>query len=158
MAEAKPKLWSVTLTPHRSLNRNGFLVLFGLVVFINAVMAIFFLFLKAWPVFGFLGVDVALVWFAFRASENSARQSERIVIEGDDLRLIKSSPKGDAVEQSFNRRWTRVQLEYDEAREIVGRLFLVSRGKHTEIASFLGADERRSLANELNAVMTSPKI
>ena len=80
------------------------------------------------------------------------------MIEGDDLRLIKSSPKGHAVEQSFNRRWTRVQLEYDEAREIVGRLFLVSRGKHTEIASFLGADERRSLANELNAVMTSPKI
>ena len=158
MAEAKPKLWSVTLTPHRSLNRSGFLVLFGLVVFINAVMAIFFLVLKAWPVFGFLGVDVALVWFAFRANENSAQQSERIVIEGDDLRLIKQRPKKQVVEQSFNRRWTKVLLEYDDAREIVGRMFLVSHGKRTEIASFLGADERRSLANELNAVMTSPKI
>ena len=158
MAEAKTKSWSVTLTPHRSLGRQGFMVLFGLVVALNLLIAIFFFILKAWPVFGFLGLDVALVWFAFRASEKSAKQSERILIEGDDVRLIKQLPKSPTQEKSFNRRWTKVLLEYDEAREMVGRLFLVSRGERTEIASFLGADERQSLAEALKAAIISPKL
>jgi len=158
MAEAKAKSWSVTLTPHRSLGRKGFLLLFSLVVAVNLIVAVFFLILKAWPVFGFLGLDVALVWFAFRANERAAKQSERILIEGDDLRLIKQLPKKPAQEISFNRRWTKVLLEYDEAREMVGRLFLVSRGERTEIASFLGADERQSLAEALKAAIISPKL
>jgi uncharacterized membrane protein len=158
MAEAKDKSWSVTLTPHRSLGRQGFLVLFAVVVALNLVIAIFFFILKAWPVFGFLGLDVGLVWVAFRANENSAKQSERILIEGDDLRLIRQRAKTPTQEKSFNRRWTKVLLEYDEAREMVGRLFLVSRGERTEIASFLGADERQSLANELKSVMAIRKI
>jgi uncharacterized membrane protein len=155
--EAKSKSWSVTLTPHRSLGRQGFMVLFGLVVAVNLVVAIFFLILKAWPVFGFLGLDVALVWFAFRANEKSAKRFERILIEGDDLRLISQSREQPPQVKSFNRRWTRVLLEYDEAREMVGRLFLISRGERTEIASFLGADERQSLAEELKAAIISPK-
>ena len=158
MAEAKTKSWSVTLTPHRSLGRQGFMVLFGLVVALNLLIAIFFFILKAWPVFGFLGLDMALVWFAFRASEKSAKQSECILIEGDDVRLIKQLPKRPTQEKSFNRRWTKVLLEYDEAREMVGRLFLVSRGERTEIASFLGADERQSLAEALKAAIISPKL
>ena len=158
MVEAKAKSWSVTLTPHRSLGRQGYLVLFGFVVAVNLLIATFFLILKAWPVFGFLGLDVALVGFALRANEKSAKQSERILIEGDDLRLIKQLPRKQPQEKSFNRRWTKVLLEYDEAREMVGRLFLVSRGERTEIASFLGADERQSLANELKSVLAIRKI
>ena len=158
MAEAKSKSWSVTLTPHRSLGRRGYFLLFGFVVAVNLVIAIFFLILKAWPVFGFLGLDVLLVGFALRANEKSARQSERILIEGDDLRLISKSSQKFTVEKSFNRRWTKVLLEYDEAREMVGRLFLVSRGERTEIASFLGADERRSLAEALKSAIISPKL
>ena len=158
MADAKAKSWSVTLTPHRSLGRQGYLVLFGFVVAVNLLIATFFLILKAWPVFGFLGLDVALVGFALRANERAAKQSERILIEGDDLRLIKQLPKKPPQEKSFNRRWTKVLLEYDEAREMVGRLFLVSRGERIEIASFLGADERQSLAEELKAAMAVRKI
>lgn len=158
MTEAKSKSWSVTLTPHRSLGRRGYMMLFGFVVAANVVIAVFFLILKAWPVFGFLGLDVVLVGFALRANEKSARRSERILIEGDELRLIKSGPKKAAQEKSFNRRWTKALLEYDEAREMVGRLFLVSRGERTEIASFLGADERQSLANELKSVLAVRKI
>ncbi len=80
------------------------------------------------------------------------------MIEGDDLRLIKQLPKKPPQEKSFNRRWTKVLLEYDEAREMVGRLFLVSRGERTEIASFLGADERQSLADELKSVIAIRKV
>lgn len=150
--------WSVTLTPHRSLSGPAFKILFGVVVILNLAIAAVFYKLGAWPVFGFLGLDVALFWVAFKLNDQAARRSERIIITGDDVKLVQQSSTAPPVELDFNRRWLRIVLEYDTARELVGRLLLVSRGKSTEIASFLGADERRSLATELKRAIASPKI
>jgi uncharacterized membrane protein len=150
--------WSVTLTPHRSLDGPAFKILFGWVILLNLIIAVFFYRLGAWPVFGFLGLDVALVWWAFKANTKAAERSERITITGDDLRLIKQMKAHPPTEMQFNRRWVRIVLEYDAARELVGRLLLVSSGKATEIASFLGAEERESLAAELKRAIASPKI
>lgn len=150
--------WSITLTPHRSLSGPAFKILFGWVTFLNIAIAIFFYRLGAWPVFGFLGLDVALVWWAFKANYAAALRSERIIIAGDDVKLVKQIRAEPPTEMQFNRRWLRVDLEYDAAREIVGRLLLVSRGRATEIASFLGAEERESLASELKRAIASPKI
>ncbi len=152
------KTWSVTLTPHRSLNGPAFKILFAWVIVLNLIIAAFFYKLGAWPVFGFLGLDVVMVWWAFNANNRAAQCSEQIVINGDEVTLLKQTRKERPTEKSFNRRWLRVVLEYDSAREIVGRLLLVSSGKATEIASFLGAEERESLAVELKRAIASPKI
>ncbi len=158
MTPDNPKTWSVTLTPHRSLEGPAFKVLMAVVILINLVMAIFFVKLGAWPVFPFLGLDVVLLWFAFKVNAKAAQCSEKIVIHGEDVRLLKEMQGTPPLEMSFNRRWLKVKLEYDEARELVGRLFLISRGQMTEIASFLGADERESLAKALKDAIVSPKI
>ena len=153
-----PKTWSVTLTPHRSLDGPAFKVLMTVVIIANLMIAALFLKMGAWLVFPFLGLDVALLWYAFKSNTKAAKCSERITIMGEDVRLIKEAQGAQPTEMSFNRRWLKVKLEYDEAREIVGRLFLVSRGQLVEIASFLGAEERESLARALKDAIVSPKI
>ena len=95
-----------------------------------------------------MGIDVALVFLAFWLNNRSADAREQILIEGDEVTLIRSSRKGES-RRRFNRRWMRVELEMDEARELVGRLYLVSHGKRSEVASFLGAEEREALARRL---------
>ena len=152
------KIWSVTLTPHRSLEGPAFKILMGVVVFLNLAIAALFLKLGAWLVFPFLGLDVLLLWLAFKVNTRAAERSEHIIIEGDAVKLLSRLRDEAPVETVFNRRWLRVKLEYDVAREMVGRLFLVSRGKMIEIASFLGAEERKSLAQALKAAIASPKI
>ncbi len=152
------KIWSVTLTPHRSLEGPAFKILMGVVVFLNLAIAALFLKLGAWLVFPFLGLDVLLLWLAFKVNTRAAERSEHIIIEGDAVKLLSRLRDEAPVETVFNRRWLRVKLEYDVARERVGRLFLVSRGKMIEIASFLGAEERESLAQALKAAIASPKI
>ncbi len=152
------KTWSVTLTPHRSLEGPAFKILMGVVVFLNLAIAALFFKLGAWLVFPFLGLDVLLLWLAFKVNTRAAERSEHIIIEGDAVKLLSRLRDEAPVETVFNRRWLRVKLEYDEAREMVGRLFLVSRGKMIEIASFLGAEERESLAQALKAAIASPKI
>ena len=154
MDESKPDpAWSVTLTPHRSLSREGFVALMGALVFINLAGGLFFLVAGAWPVTGFMGLDVLLVWWAFRVNFADARRAERIVVEDDRVTLQRLSPEGKNETLEFNRRWLRVELEFDEAREIVGRLLLSYRGALTEVGSFLGADERQSLSKALRQAL-----
>jgi uncharacterized membrane protein len=145
--------WAVTLTPHRSLSRQGFITLMVILVALNLAGGIMFLVIGAWPVMGFMGLDVLIAWWAFRQNFADADRSERIVIDGDQVTLTRQRKKSPPRIFNFNRRWLRVELEYDEPRELVGRLLLLSHGKRTEIASFLGAEERQSLAKALRQAL-----
>jgi len=79
------------------------------------------------------------------------------MIEGDEVTWISAAAKGER-KRRFNRRWLKIHLEWDAARDLVGRLYLVSHGKRTEIAAFLGADERKALAEVLKSAIIRPKI
>jgi uncharacterized membrane protein len=143
--------WSITLTPHRSLSREGFIAIIGLVGAINLIVGVMFYVVGAWPIVGFLGLDVLAIWWAFKVNFRDQKEAERIVKQGDDVTLFRFLKDGTTREAKFNRLWTRVELEYDAERELVGRLHLCTRGERHEIASFLGAEERESLAKALRA-------
>ena len=49
MEESNSKVWQATLTPHRSLSREGYLTLMALVIAVNLVVAGMFVALGAWP-------------------------------------------------------------------------------------------------------------
>lgn len=156
MDDTKPKTWRATLTPHRSLSREGFVVLMSVIAGFNFIAGLFFYVIGAWPVLGFLGLDVALIWWAFRANFADARRAEHIEITSDELVLRRLAEDRPAQEQRFARRWVRVELQEDQERELVGPLYLRFGGKRTEIASFLGAQERLSFANALKAALINP--
>jgi uncharacterized membrane protein len=124
-----------------------------LVVGLNFIGGMFFFIIGAWPVMGFMGLDVWLIWWAFRLNFAAAKRSERIIITGDAVQLMRNPANGAATTEEFNRRWLRVELEFDEARELVGRLFLIYRGKRSEVGSFLGAEEREGLARALRQIL-----
>ena len=158
MDDTKPKTWRAILTPHRSLSREGFLILMTVIVGLNLTIGMFFFVIGAWPVVGFMGLDVTLIWWAFRANFADARRAEHIEITSDELVLRRLAEDRPVQEQRFARRWVRVELEEDQERELVGPLYLRFGGKRTEIASFLGAQERLSFANALKAALTNPQF
>jgi uncharacterized membrane protein len=149
----KPENFVITLRPHRSLTREGFIAVMVLIAIINLIGGLMFFVLGAWPITGFLGLDVLLIWLAFKRNFADARRFETISVEGDAVLLQRFARNGPVSKVEFNRRWLRVELEYDEIREIVGRLLLRSHGVSHEIASFLGAEERQSLARELRRAL-----
>ncbi|MEI8177299.1 DUF2244 domain-containing protein, partial [Aestuariivirga sp.] len=111
MDNCNSKVWQATLTPHRSLTRQGFFALMGLVVAVNLVVAGMFVALGAWPIAGFAGLDVLLIWWAFRVNFADARKLERISITEHELVLDRLSEKYPPQQQRFVRRWVRVELE-----------------------------------------------
>ena len=153
---AEPKLFSALLTPHRSLSRTGFLVLMGFLSVISFAAGIAFLLMGAWSVFGFFGLDVLLVYWAFRVNFRRAKATEEISVTPSELRIRRVSHRGHVAEWVLNPLW--VQLDQKIHAEFgIEELYLVSKGRRVAIASFLGPDEKASFVKALNAALQAAR-
>ena len=54
-------IFSALLTPHRSLDRTGFLVVMTVVIAVSFAAGVAFLIMGAWPVVSFFGLDALAV-------------------------------------------------------------------------------------------------
>src|SRR3977135_4115223 len=152
----EPKLFSARLTPHRSLNRTGFVVLMAFLSAVSFVAGVAFWMMGAWPVFGFFGLDVLVIYWAFRTNFRRANAAEGSVVTPSELRVRRVSHRGHVVEWVLNPLW--VQLDQKSHAEFgIEKLYLVSRGRRICIARFLGADEKASFAKALMAALQTAK-
>jgi uncharacterized membrane protein len=152
----QPTLFSALLTPHRSLNRTGFLVLMTFLSVVSFATGVAFLLMGAWPVFGFLGLDVLVIYWAFRVNFRRGNATEEITVTPLELRVRRVSHRGHVVEWVLNPLW--VQLDQKIHAEFgIERLYLVSRGRRVSIGNFLGADEKASFAKALLAALQTAK-
>lgn len=149
---AAPPIFSALLTPHRSLNRTGFLAVMLFLSVVSFVTGIVFLLMGAWPVFGFFGLDVLVIWWAFKVNFRTAKASEEILVTATELRVRRTSHRGHVAEWVLNPLWVRLEQEADEEFGIE-RLYLVSRGNRVSIGRFLGPEEKASFAKALMAAL-----
>src|SRR6266851_980120 len=130
---AQPELFSALLTPHRSLNRAGFLVLMG-----------------------FLSAVSFAAGLAFLLNFRDAKATEEIRVTPSELRVRRVSHRGHVVEWVLNPLW--VQLDQKCHAEFgIEKLYLVSKGRRVSVARFLGADEKSSFAKALSAALQAAK-
>src|SRR6266568_7254317 len=152
----QPTLFSALLTPHRSLNRTGFAVLMALVSAVSFAAGIVFWWIGAWPIFGFFGLDVLVIYWAFRINFRSAAATEEITVTPSELRVRRISHRGHVVEWVLNPLWVRLDQK-THAEFGIERLYLVSSGRRVSIGNFLGADEKASFAKALLAALQAAK-
>ena len=154
--EPQPELFSALLTPHRSLNRSGFVVLMAFLSVVSFAAGLAFLLMGAWPVFGFFGLDVLVIYWAFRINFRRAKASEEIRVTPSELRVRRVSHRGHVVEFVLNPLW--VQLDQKVHAEYgIEKLYLLSKGRRLAIASFLGPDEKASFAKALTAALQAAR-
>jgi uncharacterized membrane protein len=149
---AEPTLFSAIITPHRSLSSRGFLLVMALVGGLSFIGGMFFFLLGAWPVVGFLGLDVLLVYWAFRANYRAAAAFEEVTVTPSELRLRRVSHRGEVAEWTLNPVWTRLDRETHEEFGLL-KVFLVSRGRRLSVAGFLSPTEKESFADALAAAL-----
>ena len=149
---AEPTLFSAIITPHRSLSGTGFLIVMVLFGAVSFVAGMFFLTLGAWPVMGFFGLDVVLLYWAFRINYRDAAAYEEVRVTPSELVMRKISRRGEVREWKLNPVWARLDRETHEEFGLQ-QLFLVSHGKRLSIASFLGPREKESFADALAAAL-----
>jgi uncharacterized membrane protein len=139
------------LTPHRSLSPTGFLILMSALSAISFLSGVVFLTMGAWPVTGFFGLDVLLVYVAFKLSYRSGRLCEIVELTPAKLSLTRVHPSGRREQFNCNPYWARVNLlERPDGRT---DLKLLSQGREEAFGRFLTEDERRDLARVLRGVL-----
>jgi uncharacterized membrane protein len=140
--------FATSLVPHRSLSPAGFRWLIRGAIAANLMIGLPMWILGAWPVMGFMGLDVWLLWFLFKRSYLDARRSETLLLTDAELVIDRVSPNGDREQLRLDAYWLRI--EWDERDE---RLVLTSRGNRAVIGRFLAPSERRNVRDQLKAAL-----
>jgi uncharacterized membrane protein len=144
------------LTPHRSLGRTGFAILMGALLFGWLATGAIFLAHGAWPVFGFFGLDVLLVYGAFKLNYRAARAREEVSVSRTGLDIRKVAPSGKAEAHHFNPFWARFQVARHDLIGITD-MAVEGQGRSVTIGGFLNPDDRESFATAFSGALARAK-
>ena len=138
--------FATSLSPHRSLSPEGFKWVIRGAVAANLVIGVPLLVLGAWPVMGFMGLDILLLWWLFKRSYLDARRSETLVLTDSELLVDRVAPDGEREEHRLDAYWLRLDVTEE-------RLVVISKGNRLVIGRFLSPDARLELADQLKAAL-----
>jgi uncharacterized membrane protein len=151
-APAAAPLFAARITPNLSLGATGNAVVIGALAILNFGAGALFWAKGAWPVVPFLGLDVFLVWFAFRAYRRKAEAFEEVRLTASELLVRRVFPQRAAEEHRFDPHWVRLVRRTEEDVGLT-RLMLTSHGRSLVIAGFLSPPERESFARALESAL-----
>lgn len=142
--QAKP-LFAATLTPHRSLSPVGKRVVIGLVAALALVPGLIFYIAGAWPVVGFMGLDIVAVWIALTISMRGGKAYEVITLWPAALELKKVDAKGVEDVLSFTPGTVRFLVDRDYNERVTALWFKTGERK-VPVGAFLSPDEKLSFS------------
>jgi uncharacterized membrane protein len=144
-------LYQATLRPNPPMRPAALLSVFFAVAAVDLAFAVWFLLRGAWPITPFMGVDVALLAWAFLASRRAARRYEEVRLTRSQLRIERHEPRASPTQIEFNPYWVRVELK--EPVETGSGVTLRSHGRTVQIGKFLAAPQKLSVASALRAAL-----
>jgi uncharacterized membrane protein len=146
-----PDEFDAVLYPNRSLPNTGFLIVMSLVVGANMIFGAYFFAIGAWPVIGFCGLDIFLVWLAFKLSYRQGRLHERVRVAPGAMSVARVLPSGHETRWRLEPFWARVVIDKPDTHE--SRVRVVSGGRSLVLGAFLSPDERMKFAAALQAAL-----
>lgn len=153
MSENQPQAcyFDAELLPHRSLSARGFRILIAVVTAANLAVGMAFYWSGAWPVFGFMGLDVALLYFLFRLNYRDAQEREFLHLTDDALTVRRIRANGEETTWSLEPYWLRVEMDAPPRHD--SALVLATRERRLSIGAFLTPEERLELAQALRGAL-----
>ena len=146
-----PVLMDAVLAPNRSLSRQARRLLIIAFAVANAVPAAFFLAQGAYPVSGFMGLDVlALIW-AFHANECAGRARERVLVSPASILVTCRRPDARETHYAVSPLWARV---LDDPRAVR----IAAGGADVYVAGFLAPFERAAFAEALKDALARARV
>lgn len=144
---------NLTVLPYRSLSKRGFKNLMLVVCFIFFSVGIFFWHIGAWPVFGFLGLDVFLLYYAFRINYKSGEIFETIKLIKQNLLITRNFPSGKKQTWNLEPYWTKVEILNPATHQ--HNLIIKSKNKVVSLGSFLNYNDKKILLKKIESALKS---
>ena len=150
------KIYTARLAPYRSMSMRNFRIFLCGFFIIQFAFAAPFLVMGAWPVAGFMGLDLLALCIAFYCSYRSAKILEIIDLTMLELVLTKIDIGGKCRVWRFNPCWVRLELiRHPEFG--MQNVKLCSKGKQIEIGSFLGPEQKDELVVDLRNALSQAR-
>ncbi len=151
-ARSDPPLYAVTVWPHRSLDAKGMRRFLGLLAagFCLPMMAVWGS-PAAWALAPFPLAALGLTWATLAASRRQGRLTEELRLWPDAIAVERREPRGRVLRWSANPYWVRVTVA--DTPRIPRYLTLRGAGRTIELGAFLTAEERVTLAAEIDAAL-----
>lgn len=140
-------LFDAVIYPNPPLSNRGFALVIGGFALLSGIVGTMMFLAGAWPVIGFLGLDVLVLGLAFHIVRRRARAYEAVHLERDRLTIRRVDHHGRSREWCLLPYFTRIELD-----QPLRRSSLVHVRDHTtqvRIGAFLTPKERASLARAL---------
>jgi len=102
-----------------------------------------------------MGLDVALIYVAFKLNFRALRLYETVDLTEEALTVTRVEPSGKAQSWNFNPYWVRLSLMPRRGRST--ELSIASHGKRLVFASFLTDTEREDFALALSSALSLGK-
>lgn len=139
--------YSVVLRPQRSADDRTLRTVVLAFAGVWFVAGVVFIAAGAWPVTPFLGLEVVLLYGAFRLNRRAGNAYEAINLSACALTVRRMDHWGKESDFSFPPHWLQVNIQDPPDRK--SPLELRSHGTSLIIGSFLLPQERLSLAHAL---------
>ena len=157
-ANEKPRQ-RLELWPHRSLSPRGFKIFMLVLAGLMLTMGLGFFLAGAWPVIGFMGAEIGVLYIVFKLNYRAARQREHLSATKDTFRIERISVDGEKTVDELPTPWLQAKLvpnskpDDDLDTREQPKLIVSSHGKSTEIGAFLHVAEKRELLPEVDAML-----
>ena len=137
----------IELSPNRSGTLRSVYIILGLLLCLFIPIGLVFSLLGAWPVFGFMGVELGLLYLAFRCNQKDSRAYERLSLNNNSLVVERHDPWRGYESWKFQPQWSKVTLDHSYEHE--ANLTLNSKGKHLAFGIYLTSNEKSHVAELL---------
>lgn len=154
--ECAPVFLNARLTPHRSLSRRGFLCLMLVFGGLSFAAGAVFVAMGAWPVMGFFGLDVVLLWYALKTNFGAAHISEQVTVSAHCVLVRRFRHEREVIRLTFNPNWVALESQSDE-EDGMRYLALRSHGKTHMLGAFLDPSSRESFHQALSSALVAAK-
>ena len=105
----------------------------------------------AWPVAGFCGLEIALVYTAFRLNFRDGRRAEELRLTRAGLDITRIPPRGERRVERLEPAWLTVEM--DDPPRHDSRLMVRHHARKLEIGGFLLPHEKLEVAEALRAAL-----
>ena len=141
------KYLDIKIYPSQSLSRKGFRILILIFLIPACLIGTFFSLLGAWPVAGFMGLELVLIYFAFKIYLNNSKVYERIVLDDKNLRIKYYNQEKIIKTITLEPTWLKVHISNNNIPSNI--LSLRSHGKENFVGMFLSPREKVVIAEKI---------
>ena len=140
------KFLNIKIYPNNSLSQNGFYILIIFITLPSLFISGMFFFMGAWPVLGFMGLELILIYIFFKILFYKNSFYEHVTLDQNKFNISYNCKNKTLNTITLEPTWLQIKL-------VKQTLVVLSHGKTIELGKCLALEEKMRLAENIKSAL-----